>query len=198
MTKVNTIIFDLSDVLIKGLIGSERYLGQYAHEITAKDFFMPELDDLFLGKISEVEYWQIVLKKRGWKLSLENMKFAVRKNFKEIKGVREIIERLRRKYKLGLLSVHAKEWVEFCQAKYNYHSLFDAISYSFNELVCKPDKRAFEIILNYLKSKPDESLLIDDSLKNIQSAEELGIKGILFESPLQLKKDLANFSIKIH
>lgn len=195
MPKINTIIFDLSDVLIKGLVGSEYYLGKYSQEIIAKDFFMSELDDLYLGKISEEQYWEAVLTKKGWDLSVGDLKKSVRKNFAEIEGVRKIIIGLRKKYKLGLLSVHTREWVEFCEEKFNYHSLFDAISYSFDDLVCKPDKKAFKIILNNLKSRPDESLLIDDSLRNIESAQELGLKGVLFESSVQLKNDLAELGI---
>ena len=52
MFAFKTIIFDLSGVLIKGLGGCERYLSYSFKEIQVTDFFMSELDDFFLGKIS--------------------------------------------------------------------------------------------------------------------------------------------------
>lgn len=197
MFTFKTIIFDLSGVLIKGLVGIEHYLSHHIKEIQVTDFFMSELDDFFLGKISEEEYWQAVLKKNKWDLSINEMKTAVRKNFEEIEGTREIIKSLKKRYKLGLLSVHTKEWVEYCEEKISYTSLFDVVSYSFEALVCKPDKKAFKIILDRLHSKPEQALFIDDSPKNIETAKELGLTSILFQSAHQLKNDLNKFGIKI-
>lgn len=119
------------------------------------------------------------------------------KNFEEIEGTRGIIKSLKKRYKLGLLSVHAKEWVEYCEEKLSYTSLFDVVSYSFEALVCKPDKKAFKIILDKFQTKPEQVLFIDDSPKNIKTAEELGIASILFQSAPQLKKDLKKFGIKM-
>ncbi len=197
MFTFKTIIFDLSDVLIKGFVGCERHLSEYPQKIQATDFFISELDDFFEGRISEGAYWKAVLKKNKWSLSVDDLKKAVRKNFEEIEGTREIIKKLRKRYKLGLLSVHTKEWVEYCEKKLKYTSLFDVICYSFETSVRKPDKRAFKIMLNGLKSRPEESLFIDDSPKNIKAAEELGLMSILFQSAPQLKKDLSKFGIKI-
>lgn len=195
MLSIKAIIFDLSGVLINGLVGTEQYLNKCSGKIKAADFFMSELDDLFLGKISEVEYWQIVLKKNGWKFSIDDLKKAVRKNFKEIAGTREIIKKLKKKYKLGLLSVHAKEWIEYCEKQLKYTSLFDMVSYSFECTVCKPDKEAFKIILDKLQVKPAEALFIDDFPENTQSAKEIGLATILFQSPIQLKNDLAKLGV---
>lgn len=197
MSQFKTIIFDLSDVLIKGLVGSENHLSEYSKEIKATDFFMSELDDFFLGKISEEEYWQSVLRKNKWELSIDNLKKAVRKNFEEIEGTREIIEKLRKRYKLGLLSIHTREWVEYCDKKLNYSSLFDVICYSFQISVCKPSKKAFQIILNKLQAKVEESLFIDDSLRNIESAKELGLSVILFKSSAQLRNELVKLGINL-
>lgn len=82
MFSFKTIIFDLSGVLIKGLVGTEHYLSHPFKEIQGTDFFMSELDDFFLGKISEEEYWQAVLKKTKWELSIDELKTAVRKILK--------------------------------------------------------------------------------------------------------------------
>lgn len=195
MFTFKSIIFDLSDVLIKGFVGSEQHLGQFHQKIQPSDFFISELDDFFLGKISEEGYWMAVLKKNKWSLSVGDLQKAVRKNFEEIEGTRKIIKKLRKKYKLGLLSVHTKEWVEYCEKKLGYTSLFDVICYSFETSVCKPDKRAFKIMLNSLKSRPEESIFVDDSPKNIRAAEELGLMSILFQSAPQLKKDLSKLGI---
>lgn len=44
---------------------------------------------------------------------------------------------------------------------------------------CKPDKEAFDIIFNKLNIKPNECIIIEDSMKNIRKAKELGITTVL-------------------
>lgn len=193
---INTIIFDLSDVLINGLTGSEKYLKKFNKSIAVTDFYIKQIDDFFVGKISEEEYWQAVVKKHQWEVSIDILKKAVRDNFKEIRGTRAIIQTLKtKKYKLGLLSIHTKEWVEYCEEKYKYHNLFDSMSYSYQALIAKPDKKAFEIILRSLKSKAEETIFIDDNLTNVNVAKQIGMIGIQFNSPSQLKKELMKLDI---
>lgn len=195
-TMINTIIFDLSDVLIKGLAGSENYLRRYSREIEVTHLYIKPLADFFVQKTSEDEYWKAVTKRYGWNIPITVLKKAVRDNFTEIDGTRDIIKTLQKKgYKLGLLSVHAKEWVDYCEQKYNYHNLFNAVSYSYESLICKPDKKAFAIILRRLKSKADQCLFIDDNIINTNAAEQMGIKSILFKSPAQLRRDLLSLGI---
>ncbi len=49
----------------------------------------------------------------------------------------------------------------------------------------KPDKRFFENALDTLGLKPQDSLLIDDSLGNVQAAVKMGIEAIHFENKEQ-------------
>lgn len=199
-TRITTIIFDLSEVYLTGLYKTEHHLAKLWN-IEQKEIYEKNkesgLFEFFNGKISEDEFWRRVIKNNNWPISLKEIKELVRKNFNEIEGTREIIERLKKKgYKLGLLSVHSKEWVEHCERKFDYHKLFHSISYSFEVAVCKPDKEAYNHILKKLKAKPEECLFIDDQLKNIKAARDLGISAILFKNPEQLKKDLKKLGIK--
>jgi len=116
----------------------------------------------------------------------------------EIEGTREIIENLKKNgYKLGLLSVHAKEWADYCEEKFDYHKLFHSVMYSFEVGVCKPESKAFELILEKLNVVPKECLFIDDSQENIDVAQKLGIQTILFKEASQLKSSLQDLQIKL-
>jgi len=193
-TKITTIIFDLSEVYLTGLKDTEEILNKKWNLPWGKTYdHMVEggLIDLWHGKLSEDEFWKKTISKNKWDISLEEVKKLVRENFKEIEGTRKIIESLKNKgFKLGLLSVHSKEWVDHCEKKFQYHKLFHSVVYSFEVEVCKPDKKSYEHILEKLKVKPEECLFIDDSKKNILSAKEMGITVIHFKNPAQLKKDL--------
>jgi len=198
---ITTIIFDLAEVYLQGIIGVEHrlvpILGVEAKKV-ATGLRGSDLTELFHGKITEEEYWLRVIEKNNWKIDVATLKRIVRDNFTEIKGTREVIERLREKgYKLGLLSVHTREWIDYCGQKFDYHRLFDSTLYSFEVAASKPDKKVYALILKKLKSKPDECIFIDDNLKNLIPARELGITTIRFKNPAQLRKDLAFLGIDI-
>ncbi|MFA7707942.1 MAG: HAD family phosphatase [Candidatus Pacearchaeota archaeon] len=196
---IKTIIFDLAEVYLKGIIGVEEHLEPLFQISKDKIYDLlkgQNFINLMNGKISEEKYLENILSKNNFDVSIINLKDAIRKNFLEIEGTREIILELKNKnFKLGLLSVHCREWINYCNKKFNYHELFDSISYSFETSVCKPDKKAFKIILEKLDTKPEECLFIDDSLKNIQSAQELGLNTIHFKNPVQLKEELISFGV---
>ena len=198
---IKTIIFDLAEVYLMGLVGVEEKLApilKISIKSAERGLHIKELTDLFEGKVSENEYWRKVIKVNKWNIKVNQLKRIVRDNFQEIHGVRETIERLRRKgFKLGLLSDHSKEWIDYCEKKFDFHKLFNSILYSFEVSVCKPNKKVYQLILDRLNAKPKECLFIDDSVRNIKSAKSLGINTIRFQNPEQLKKELASLSINI-
>lgn len=198
---ITTIIFDLAEVYLKGLYGVEHILEPIL-DLSAKEIYSKlqgkDLEFLFHGKISEDEYLQRVIRKNKWKIENSILKKAIRDNFEEIKGTRKIIEKLKQRgYKLGLLSVHTKEWVDYCNEKFDYHKLFDSILYSFEVAASKPDKKVYKLILERLGARPKECIFIDDYFDNLIPARKLGIKTIHFKNPRQLKKELASLRINI-
>ena len=198
---IKAIIFDLSEVYLKGLLGTGKYLekklGIKEDKIQLK-FQGKELTSLFEGKISEDEYWKKINKKNNWNINIQEFKGAVRKNFKEIYGTREIVEKLKeRGFKLGLLSDHSKEWVNHCNKKFDYHKLFNSVLYSFEVEVCKPNKKMYNLMLKKLNVSPNECIFIDDNMNNIIPAKKLGINTLQFKNPEQLKKELIKLGVKI-
>lgn len=196
---ITTIILDLSEVYLHGLLGIEKHLEKkHGIIIENKAWQSLTLRKLFHGEIGEEAFWQEMIIVHRMTITVVGLKEAIRQNFKEIKGTRKIIETLKENgYKLGLLSVHAREWIDYCEKEFDYHKLFDAIVYSFEVGVSKPDKKAYKIILKRLKAKPEECVFIDDNLKNLKTAKQLGIETIRFQNAQQLKKDLRALSIRI-
>ena len=189
---IKTIIFDLSEVYLRGLLGTQDILSKkLGLEIKAIDLWTEDTIKLFEGKISEEDFWRKLRDDNKWNIRVKEMKKIVRSNFREIEGTRDIIEKLKSKgYKLGLLSVHVKEWVDHCEKEFDYHKLFHSVLYSFEIEVCKPEKRAYELMLEKIESKAEDCLFIDDNSENLIGADKLGIKTILFESARQLEKEL--------
>src|SRR3989338_7059627 len=166
---ITTIIFDLSNVYLEGILGSHIYFEKKKKENNGG----------------------LLIKKNSWDISVDQLKNAARKNFTEIKGTREIIEKLKKKgYILILLSNNGKEWAEYCERKYSYHKLFKHVVYSYKVGFSKPNKEIFLLVLKKLQVKPQECLFIDDYKNNILAAESLGMKAIQIISSTDLKKKL--------
>ena len=191
---ITTIIFDLSEVLIFGLIGIEKELAplvNLSEEIFLKQLWTDSFGELMKGKISEDEYLDDIFEKNNWKADKEIFRKIIRKNFhNEVEGMIGLIEELNRNYKLILLSDHAKEWIEYIDKIHPFLNLFDKKYFSFQTGEIKKEKRAFEFLLNGNKLLPAECVFIDDSPTNIKAAEEVGLKGVLFKSFDSLKENL--------
>ena len=199
-SEITTVIFDLSEVYLRGLWGTHEYLNDtHGTTIEEHDFWhMPELKAMFRGEITEEEFWQKSIDRFSLNLTVSQLKEAVRQNFREIEGTKKIIETLKDNgYRLGLLSDHAKEWVAHCETRFDYHKLFHSTLYSFEVETCKPDRKVFEEILKRLGARPKECLFIDDWLPNLIGASKLGINTLLFKSPETLKQDLASIGVNI-
>lgn len=206
---IKNIIFDISEVLLTGIKDTGIALGEKHGLIESANhsvgwtpigtpLLVPKVKDFFHGEVSEDEYIQAVLKEYPQLGDVEFLKSHIRENFKEVLGTREIVVKLKELgYTLALLSVHSKEWVDYCEEKFDFHKLFDVRVYSYDIKASKPDPKSFEFTLEKLKAKPEECLFIDDSDINVEAAESLGIKSILFTTAedleIKLKELLSNY-----
>ncbi|MFX1299283.1 MAG: HAD family hydrolase, partial [Promethearchaeota archaeon] len=99
--------------------------------------------------------------------------------------VKQVLKELHdEKYKLGILSnaPYHQGILAFLEAN-DLVQNFDAIATSALIGFCKPDRRAFEYILKKIKSKPRESIMIGDDLKNdIFGAQQIGMKTIYIKN----------------
>jgi putative hydrolase of the HAD superfamily len=59
----------------------------------------------------------------------------------------------------------------------------------------KPDPEIYQLCLDKLGLKAEEAIMVDDKQRNLDPAEKLGITGILFISPEQLRSDLDKLDI---
>ena len=198
---IRYIIFDLSEVLLTGAKDTGIALRE-KHQIEVKG---PKMDwaqekhplltslvkEFFHGTIGEDEYIKDVIEMYPMIGETEWLKDHIRENFKEVEGTRDIVLRLRALgYRLALFSNHAKEWIDYCERKFNFHELFDVRVYSYEIGRSKPDPLSFQAVLKQLKAGPEECLFIDDSEINVEAAGKLGIRGIVFTTADNLRSRL--------
>ncbi|MCL2228765.1 MAG: HAD-IA family hydrolase [Firmicutes bacterium] len=193
---VNTIIFDLSEVIIAGLCGVEKLI-ESNKGIPAQEFSKRVLSnhdvwrELMRGNITEDEYISKLLEGANWDISHVEFKNFFRKNMEStVDGTLSIIQKLKGKYRLILLSDHVRECAEFLLAKHPCLAWFDKIIWSHEIGQIKVDDGTFDKVLKMIGATAQNVLFIDDSPANIQKAKQIGIQTILFTSADKLGQEL--------
>ena len=98
-------------------------------------------------------------------------------------------------YRTAVLSNTEMPAMEFFhRQRYN---MFDVPVFSCAEGVKKPDRKIYEKTLKKLRSRPEQSVFIDDKTKYINGAKEVGINTVLFQNIDQFKSELNRLGVKI-
>ena len=79
---------------------------------------------------------------------------------------------------------------EHIQRSHRWLSRFDVLVWSYRLHMAKPDPAIFHYALEKLGTRPEETLFIDDRPVNIEAANALGIKGVVFSTVEKLREDL--------
>jgi glucose-1-phosphatase len=101
----------------------------------------------------------------------------------------ELLKNLKKKFRLFLLSntnsIHYPVYNKQLKDKFgipDLSNLFEKVYYSFQMGLRKPDPEIFNRVTIENNLVPDETLFIDDSPLNLEAAEKLGLKTLLFKS----------------
>ena len=84
------------------------------------------------------------------------------------------------KYQFALLSNDVSEWSRHLTQFYNLNQYFTMKIISGDVHCRKPDEQIFHILLEKLAVPAGDCIFIDNSVKNLQTAEQLGMETILF------------------
>ncbi|MBQ7926943.1 MAG: HAD-IA family hydrolase [Lachnospiraceae bacterium] len=93
---------------------------------------------------------------------------------------RDFASHISGRMKMCLLSNDVAEWSEFLTDYYYMNPYFDEKIVSGEVHLRKPDRAIFECALEKLKCKAKDCIFVDNSVKNLRVAEELGMETILF------------------
>lgn len=185
---IKAIIFDFFDVfrtdsykawLLKN--GLER-TGVYAEASILSD----------KGKINSDEFYRQISEATGRTVTPEELDRSAVLNTDMV----DFARRLRGTYRTSLLSNAPGDFLRRLLDKYNLNDIFDYILISGETGLIKPHADSFQNALRVMNVRADEVLFIDDNVRNVQSAERIGIRSVAFTSVDQLKKDLELMEIK--
>lgn len=193
---IDAIIFDLGGVLIDwnpdyvfdGLLDTEKKKYFFEHICTSD--WNEEQD---AGRSIKDATEMLVAKHPDWKEYIE----AYYGRWQQMLGgpIHDTVEIFRElkqsgKYKLYALTNWSAELFPIALELYEFLHWFDGRVVSGEEKMRKPFPEFYQLILDRFNLTPEETLFIDDNLRNVQAAEAMGIQCIRFETAGQLKTEL--------
>jgi putative hydrolase of the HAD superfamily len=200
---VKNIIFDLGNVLISfnptmylhtKISNKEKAQQVYEEVFTSKEWLM-----LDKGLITEEEAVNEICNR-----SKENSELIrlVMDNWYQlltpIEDTVEVLKELKHKgYRLYVLSNFHLLAYENVTKRYDFFGYFDGDIISYKENLLKPEKDIYNKLIKKFNINPKESIFIDDTKENIESAAWLGFETILFINSEDLVKNLNKFQIHI-
>ena len=204
--KITTIILDVGGVQyfydhMKAAKAMEKEIGIPAKKIfkalaekASRNSFVAKAE---LGS-SEKEYWKQFSRELNIDpVNSKKMSRLWNKIFSPNTQMLELIKKLSKKYKIGLLSNMSqghKKWLLSKGVAKPFKK--NHIIWSCDINVRKPDKRIYTLALKKLGSKPNETIFVDDFPRNIKAAKKVGEYGIVYKNHKAFLKKLKKFGIE--
>jgi putative hydrolase of the HAD superfamily len=195
------IIFDLGNVILNfdhRLISQRLAKKSKFTEIEIYSIIFEQgLEERFdLGQVSIEEFIEEIQSKLGIDLSINEFNNLWSDIFWENEGVVQVIQDLKvQDYTLYLLSNTNELHVKFVRERFDILDLFDDFLFSYQIGLRKPDHNLFLKVFERSKLDPKLHIYIDDKKEYVDSALQVGMQVIVFESTKQLKEELAKLGV---
>ncbi len=199
---INTIIFDLGGVLIDWnpnyvfdqIFDSEERKQYFFENICTSDWNEQQDAGRSLQEGTEI----LVAQHPEWEHEIR----AYYGRWREMLGgpIHDTVDILKQikeadSHRLYALTNWSAETFPIAQELYDFLSWFEGIVVSGVEKTRKPFAGFYQILLDRYRVDPAKAIFIDDNFRNVKAASSLGIHGIHFQSPTQLKKELKDSNI---
>lgn len=193
---ITNVVFDIGNVLAgfeweafyRGFGYSEEILQKLA-KATVKSPFWNEMDR---GRLQTEEILDCFIQndpsiEKEIREVFQNVKQMITRYDYAIPWIREVKEKGCRVY---VISNFAEKPYQDCSEALDFLSETDGAVLSYQEQVIKPSPEIYRLLCSRYGLKPEECVFIDDMPVNVEAAIEQGMRGILFRSLEQAKKEL--------
>jgi 2-haloacid dehalogenase len=114
----------------------------------------------------------------------------------QIDGTVEVLDELRRRG-VGLYAITnwSAEKFDLTFPRFDWLAWFDGIVVSGYERIVKPDPRIFQLLVDRHGVDPRAAVYVDDVPANVEAARAIGMTGLVFTTPEQLRADLGELGL---
>lgn len=200
---VRAVIFDYGGVLMRTVTHAPRRelgqrLGLSLEDMEEAVFGSPRWDEVQLGRISYIEFWEDAARRLGWDAgSAKGLGDAFWSGDRLDEEFVALIHHLRDEgYRTALLS-NAPSHLRHLVEELSIADAFDEIVISGCEGVMKPDLAIFELALARLGVRAEEAVFVDDFRVNVAAARRVGLHAARFRGLAPLRKQLRELGVSV-
>lgn len=195
---IKNVIFDLSEVLIPGLIGVEKELekftatpsGLISKALGSYPYYEIDnnLEQLLKGMITYSEYRSDVMNTLGLADKYAQIFDIQCFNMfdKPYLYTQQMVEKIAQTCDVYLLSDHCQVWADHIQIQHEFFQYFKAIVWSYEVGATKKTKEPFSALIERYTLTPSDCLFIDDNPINICVAKSMGFNTLHFLGEISL------------
>lgn len=203
---VEVILFDLGNVILpfnhyqiaeklSRFTGKKEFYDPHKIFSYLFDFQNGAINPYETGKMSTEEFFLSLKRELGLSLSFEEFQPIWNEIFWENVEVSDIIRSLKGRKRLGLVSNTNPLHFDYVLSTFPILRVFDRWVLSHEVGYKKPALQIFQTAIEWAGVLPEKILFIDDMENHVRVAQSLGIQGIHFLSPIQLKEELLNYGL---
>ena len=183
MNKITTLIFDMYGVIIEESKGNfipytYNHFEEKEYERITRQFRQEKLfTKAGNGEINSDTFLSML----GFENPQFHMKDYIENHLTLDAGFVPFAERFAGQYEFVLLSNDVSEWSAYITEHHGLDKYFSHKIVSGDVKCRKPERKIYELALERIGKKPEECLFIDNTVKNLLVAQELGIVPVLFD-----------------
>ncbi|CAN0830322.1 Flavin mononucleotide hydrolase 1, chloroplatic [Linum grandiflorum] len=194
--KLPVLLFDIMDTVVRdpfyedipSFFGmSMKELIECKHPTSWMEFEKGMIDEL----------WLVLRNLDSEFLALAGLKDCMKKGYRYLDGMKELLDTLKQKnYEMHALTNYPV-WYEMIEEKLDISAY---LSWSFCSCTIgkrKPDPDLYLEVVKQLQVDPGSCIFVDDRIRNVEAASEVGMKGIHFKNADSLREDLAKLGINV-
>jgi len=201
---LTTLIFDLGGVLIDW--NPEYVFRQLIPDVERRQYFFDHICthdwnvEQDAGRRIAVATQQLVNQHPDWESEIR----AYYGRWEEMLGgpIPETVDLLREirdrgQHRLLALTNWSNETFPVALARYDFLQWFEGIVVSGDEQTRKPFPDIYQTLLKRYQVDPAQAVFIDDAIKNVEGAKNVGIRGIHFQNAAGLRQILKDWNLHI-
>ncbi len=200
--KIDTIIFDLGGVLIdwnpkhlyRKILKDEAQVDWFLSNICTSEWN----DQQDAGRSFEDATKELISKHPEWEEAITAWYGRWQETIKgPIEDTVSILEAIKNsnRFRLYALTNWSAETFPWALENFNFLHWFEGIVVSGVEKTRKPFPEFYQILFDRYKINPSNSVFIDDNIKNIFGAQQVGLPAIHFKDSNSLKKELISLDV---
>lgn len=195
---LRAVIFDIGRVLVKldvarAVADLSNGLSLSPDELWSAIQTDPRWSDWQEGRMAPHDWHLHITKRLGSKLKFAEFRDAWNRTLDpEPLQTSDLFAELAKSKRLALLSNTDPIHVAHLEANYGFFNYFPAAAriYSCSVKASKPSPVVFQAALKAVKAKASEAVFVDDILEYVEAARTMGLRGIQYLNPGQLRANL--------